>query len=155
MKTILLCLLLSMSCGKENSIEKEAQVYTDSVVTDQYLTLLNNHRSRMGLRPLELSPNIEQAALIHAQDMGQGRRAFGHGGWQDRCQKIRRELGQGNACGEVIARGQETPEDVFSAWLKSPGHRRIIEGAAYTHTGLGFVRGKDGSIYWTQILLEI
>ena len=37
-------------------------------------------------------------------------------------------------------------------WLASPGHRRNLEDAAYTHAGAGMARAGNGAPYWAQAL---
>lgn len=50
---------------------------------------------------------------------------------------------------ENIARGQRTPQEVVTAWMNSPGHRKNILGD-FTHIGVGYV--EDGK-YWTQMFI--
>jgi uncharacterized protein YkwD len=40
--------------------------------------------------------------------------------------------------------------EVVDGWLKSPGHKRNIEGD-FTLTGIGIASDKQGNIYFTQI----
>lgn len=124
-------------------------------ISENYLQLMNNHRASLGLRPLLESGHIAEVAERHSKHMAKGRVLFGHGGWKNRCGKIKYRMGQGNLCGEIIARGQKDPRGVLRAWLNSPPHRRVIEGRRYTHTGLGYYRDRKGTISWTQLFLEL
>lgn len=52
--------------------------------------------------------------------------------------------------GENIAMGQRTAQDVFNAWMNSPGHRANILNGAFKQIGVGYVA--DGN-YWTQMFI--
>jgi uncharacterized protein YkwD len=57
------------------------------------------------------------------------------------------------AAGENIAAGRSlaSPEAVVKAWLKSPGHCRVIMNGKYKELGVGRVEGPGKySVYWTQ-----
>ncbi len=124
-------------------------------LTQEYMDLVNAHRTSIGRGTLVHVDNMQATALQHSSRMAIGKVAFGHTGSGSRCRVIKRSMGSGNLCGEIVAWGQKTPHRVFRAWLNSPGHRRIMEGKRYTHTGMGFARNKKGRIYWTQIFLEV
>ncbi|GGB54038.1 CAP domain-containing protein [Deinococcus soli (ex Cha et al. 2016)] len=53
---------------------------------------------------------------------------------------------------ENIAAGQQTPQEVVDAWLRSPGHCRNIMGD-FTLVGLSYVQrpGTKFTRYWTQV----
>lgn len=58
-----------------------------------------------------------------------------------------------NACGENIASGQATPEDVMKSWLSSAGHKANILSPEYTKMGLGYSEGLSNGQYrgyWAQ-----
>ena len=44
--------------------------------------------------------------------------------------------------GENLATGQQTPEEVVDAWMKSPPHRRALLNPKFTETGFGMAAGK-------------
>jgi uncharacterized protein YkwD len=50
--------------------------------------------------------------------------------------------------GENIARGQDSPADVMSGWMDSPGHCANILDPRFELIGVGHVG--DG-LYWTQV----
>jgi len=155
MKTILIFTLLFgvLSCGKtknSSGLERSQEAITQS----EYMEILNSHRQRLGLKPLIYSYIIEPVAYEHSDDMAKKNTSFGHNGWRARCRKITDEL-RGNACSEIVAMGQKTPQAVFDAWYKSSSHRTSLENPRYTHTGLGFVKNSKGVIYWTQLFLEV
>lgn len=155
MKTFLcfFVLLLFFSCGK-NSKKSEPEVFQETITHHTYLDLVNDHRFNLGLHALENSLIIEETALTHSSNMAKGKVRFGHSGMKKRCRRLQDEL-RSTACGEIVAKGQKTAEEVFNAWMNSPDHRRTIEGQEYTHTGLGFNQNSQGQIFWTQIFLKL
>lgn len=122
--------------------------------TKRLLELTNLERARAGLGPLAASPLLTDAAMWMAGDMAaggyfdhldrQGRRVgsrvydFGYRAWKH--------------VGENIAAGQQSPEDVFSNWMASPGHRRNILNPAFTEIGIGYAASSQGAYgtYWVQ-----
>ena len=57
------------------------------------------------------------------------------------------------AAGENIAAGRSLadPAAVVRAWLKSPGHCRVIMNGKYKELGVGRVEGPGKwGVYWTQ-----
>ena len=58
-------------------------------------------------------------------------------------------------CGENIAAGQQTEEEVMNAWLNSPGHRANILNGAFHKVGLGFYDAGDAyGRYWVTIFTD-
>ena len=120
----------------------------------QVVTLVNQHRRAIGLRPLHRSGALSRAARWKSKHMARyhyfdhadpsGRSPFQR--MADCGFKSRRALG------ENIAAGQRTPQSVVRAWLSSPGHKRNIETAAFRFTGVGEVHrgGSAYGWYWTQ-----
>lgn len=54
-------------------------------------------------------------------------------------------------CGENIAWGQKTPDEVMNAWMNSSGHRSNILNSKYTKIGVGVYEAENGRLYWTQL----
>lgn len=53
--------------------------------------------------------------------------------------------------GENIAAGQDTPEEVTTAWMNSPGHCKNIMKADFKELGVGYATcGDKYKHYWTQ-----
>lgn len=153
MKIILVLGFLSvLACGKKEKVQLESKSY--SGLKGSYLSLVNEHRSKLGLKKLLNSSAVQIIAHEHSEDMSAGTVPFGHEGFSDRCSKLRAELGS-NACGEIVAFGQKDEAAVLKAWLNSPPHKKSIENPIYTHTGMSFEIDPKGRIYWTQIFLRI
>ncbi|MEJ7738672.1 MAG: CAP domain-containing protein [Chitinophagaceae bacterium] len=113
-------------------------------------TLVNRYRETRDLPPLELNGTISSEAEKHSLNMSSRSNVFGHDGFEDRIRLIAQKLGSLHKSAENIALGKFGAKEVLDVWLKSPGHRRNIEGK-YTHTGIGISRDPEGTLYFTQI----
>ena len=56
--------------------------------------------------------------------------------------------------GENVAFGYSSAEGVFSGWLKSESHKRVIENPYYTHFGISVELNAEGRNYFTQIFIK-
>ncbi len=117
------------------------------------LAEVNTYRTSKNLKPLQELPLITEEAIKHSKNMGNGRVAFGHDGFDNRMDRIMGQIKNANACAENVAFGKFTAQEVVKRWIQSPGHRKNIEGN-YNLTGIGVVRGKDGYPYFTQIFIN-
>lgn len=114
----------------------------------------NAERQQEGVPPLQLSPQLSQAAQRHAEDMA--RNGFcGHTGSDGSSVSERvTAVGYSFSCvGENCAAGQSNPEEVVQGWMKSPGHCRNILNPDYTEIGFGYVSDPSSShhYYWVQV----
>jgi len=142
-----LLFFVSISCSKdEDQINQE--VPNDVSVTDQILTLVNEHRQNQGLQILKKSDTADQLAEEHSRYMiTQG--TISHDNQQQKF-KVLREQESAQGFAENVASGQPTAQAVMQAWLQSTGHKENIEGN-YTHIGIGAVKDQNGKYYYTQI----
>lgn len=149
--------LLLVACGASSgngggeSLES-AQV-EPTTAESELLTLVNQHRASLGLGPLVASAPLETEIQRHADAMADGL-FLGHEGMTGRCASVREQLGGGNLCGEVVARGQATPGAALAGWLASPAHRVLIEDGRYNLVGLGTAKDVEGRDYWGMLFLE-
>ena len=126
----------------------------DSSVTSfegEVVRLVNEERSKRGLRPLAEDWELSRVARIKSQDMHDNR-YFSHtspnyGSPFDMMKSFGIKY---RSAGENIARGQATPQAVVNAWMNSSGHRANILNSSFTHIGVGYVA--DGK-YWTQMFV--
>ena len=164
----LLLLLASNACKKDigdgeinfdhsdtsGTVEIDGTDATNFSFTEEFLKLVNDHRSEIGRKALILDYELSRIVQKHSEDMASGSLEFGHTGFSERCADARIVLGEGNWCGENVAAGQNTPQSVFNAWMNSPGHKANIEQVRASHTGFGYKKSISGTYYWTQIFLE-
>lgn len=120
-------------------------------VEEQVLSLVNQERSKAGLKPLQMDWELQRVARTKSCDMAQ-KGYFSHqsptyGSPFD----MMKQFGiQYKTAGENIASGQRTPEEVMQSWMNSSGHRANILKPEYTHIGVGYCKGGQMGHYWTQ-----
>jgi uncharacterized protein YkwD len=119
----------------------------------EILWYVNQHRRSIGLPELQANSFISSVALGHSRDMLSGRTPFGHDGFRDRIEVIRKKLGPIHVAAENVASGPMSAREVVDGWLHSPGHRRNIEGD-FRLTGIGLAFAANGMIYFTQIFTK-
>lgn len=146
-------LIFTLSCGKNGGGPSSTRSL-EAFESDEYLELMNDHRETLGLRRLRWLGVIQDRAFEHSFAMAQGIRPFGHTGLSLRCSKLEAELAS-SACGEIVARGQISAEEVLKSWLGSSAHRASIERADWTDTGVAIAISSEGTYYWTQIFLRL
>lgn len=126
-----------------------AAILTIDKMESEILQYVNEDRKEHGLSPLELNSIESSLAGQHSRDMASGKVKFGHDGFNKRAKAIQKALG-GTVFGENVASGRMTAREVVDGWLKSPGHKKNIEGN-FTITGIGYASNNNGEIYFTQI----
>jgi uncharacterized protein YkwD len=117
------------------------------------LRYVNQYRLSKHLPALQPNSFISSVALGHSRDMLSGNTPFGHNGFHDRIDRIRKRLGPIHVAAENVASGPMGAREVVDGWLHSPGHRRNIEGD-FRLTGIGLAGGSNGMIYFTQIFIR-
>jgi uncharacterized protein YkwD len=120
---------------------------------NEVLQLVNQHRTDMGLQPLQMDTLITTAALQHSVDMANGTVPFGHDGFDERTGGIMSKIKPSNAAAENVALGDTSAAEAVDLWLHSPGHKKNIEGN-YNLTGIGIVKSPSGDLYFTQIFIH-
>jgi uncharacterized protein YkwD len=111
---------------------------------------VNRERVRAGLDALAWDDALAREALLHSDRM----RELGFFSHRDpRRGSLRERLGPVARRWAVFAEniyqeeGMDDPvKSAVASWMKSPGHRRNILDAGFTHTGVG-VTG-NGRTYW-------
>lgn len=113
------------------------------------LRYVNEDRNAHGLTSLKMNEMESSLAAGHSHNMAAGKVKFGHDGFDKRARSIQKALGSAEI-GENVAEGIMTAREVVDGWLKSPGHKKNIEGN-FSLTGIGYAQDKKGDIYFTQI----
>src|SRR5690606_24977833 len=132
-------------------------------VSRKVLALVNEARGKArkcgrssfaAVPPLKLSALLNQAALIHSQDMLKNN-LFQHVGSDGSkvADRVTRVGYKWRTVGENVATGAETPEAVVQGWLNSPGHCANMMSIGFTEMGVAFAvdRRSEAGIYWTQV----
>lgn len=144
----------ALSCGKNRSGDSGPTRIVTPLVTDEYIELVNRHRTKIGLNPLVYSKDIEDYAQTHSTRMANGQVRFGHSGMWTRCSRLRDRL-NGSFCGEIVAKGPTSALRLLNSWLQSPDHQLELEDANWTHTAISYAKDSKGTYYWTQIFLRL
>jgi len=104
------------------------------------LDLVNSYRRRNNLNTLLPHALLAQVSREHSRDMLVND-YFAHESLDDLnpSQRISRANIEFRIAGENLAKGMPDAIGAHHGLLNSPGHRRIIETAAFTHLGIGIV----------------
>ncbi len=116
------------------------------------LKYVNEHRAGMNLPPLAMNDYISTECETHSKNMASDKVPFGHNGFDERSQRIKTKLKNINYWAENVAMSSKSAREIVDMWLKSPEHRKNMEGN-YNLTGLGIAKDKTGGTYITQIFV--
>ena len=130
---------------------------TYSEFANRVLELVNIERANAGVAPLVLDEALCNAANMRGIEMDRtGELSHTRPGGR-KCFTVVDYCNIGYMmCGENIAAGQPTPEDVVNGkygWMSSEGHKANILSPEYTKMGLGYSVGLSNgqySGYWAQ-----
>ncbi len=122
-------------------------------VTEQIFQLVNKHRQKAGLKPLQQNDILAKVAEGHSRNMASGSVPFSHDGFEERVAKIGKQIKNTTNSAENVAYSSGDAASVVEMWLKSKGHRKNIEGN-YTISGIGTAKAADGTMYYTQIFIK-
>ena len=117
--------------------------------------LINNERSKAGVRPLIWVERIANVARHHSSNMAESD-FFGHADLQGRTPSDRVSasgIGAWTGIAENIVwvSGYDDPvKHAVESWMRSPGHRRNLMDPGYKESGIGAAITKDGKVYLTQ-----
>ena len=151
----LIALLATAGC--QNVLSMVSPRDTGSVVdavgasasAEEYLGAI---RREYGLPPLAPDTTLEQAATQQAGLMARADKMTHRTGWGKDFASRMRENGVRGAAAENVAYGQQTPKDVFKAWMDSKGHRRNMLDPTFAHFGLASAEDQRGRKYWALVL---
>ena len=113
----------------------------------EILRLVNTARANAGLRPVTMTPFLNQRSQNYSNLMA---RSNG---------KVHHNLPGREPCQfENVAGGQQTAQDVFNSWMTSQGHRENILNPSVRTMGIALARGPYNGQgmydpawpYWTQ-----
>lgn len=132
-----------------DSSEDEADIHPYVL---KVVELVNKERKRAGLNPVTLNTDATTAAQVRAEESSV---SFSHTRPDGTSfATALKDAGVSyRSCGENIAWGQKTPEQVMEGWMNSAGHRANILNASYTEIGVGFYQNASGVNYWSQLFI--
>ena len=141
------------------SVFGPARTPTPATHAAEVVRLVNVERAKAGLSPLSATNNqLNNAAMKRADEIRVDYRSD-HSRPDGRAwSTVLPEFNVSyRAAGENIAQGQSSPQEVVTAWMNSPGHRRNIMNPDFTHIGVGVAQGTGtrGDIRWSWVQLFI
>ena len=148
--------LLFGSCMPEEDgiyFEKIAESkFEYSTIELEILDLVNNYRATKNLPQLTKHNFISSVAATHTNYMLQTG-VVSHDNFPERNENL---VTNENAkkVGENVAYGFSSARGVVNAWIKSDGHRAIIENESYTHFGISTEKNEDGKYFFTHMFIE-
>lgn len=119
----------------------------------QVVALVNVERKKAGLAPVSASSSLNSAAAIRAKEIIT---SFSHTRPDGTsCFTVLAQLNISyKTCGENIAAGQTTPEEVMKGWMNSAGHRANIMNPSFRKLGVGYVQGGSYKHNWVQLFTD-
>ena len=136
---------------KIQSGDHQASESATSQQAKEVLRLVNQERSKQGLKSLQLSSNLTSIATTKSKDMAINN-YFSHTSptYGSPFEMLQHFGVSYRSAGENIAAGQKTAQEVMNAWMNSSGHRANILNSSYTELGVGYYKGGSYGHYWTQ-----
>ncbi|CAI5715414.1 unnamed protein product [Hyaloperonospora brassicae] len=127
--------------------------YTPAEFRAGILAAVNRERTARNLPKLCMNLELQNAAQSHSNDMAV-HDYMGHTGsdGSKMSQRIEAEGYDRIACGENVAAGQASVDEVVQAWMASPTHRANILREKFTMLGCGYAFSEQSTFgqYWTQ-----
>lgn len=150
---VLLVLPVSGASDSERGRDRFDPLAASAPTVQRVHELVNVERKRAGLNPLKLAEKLCVTARWHAVDMAVGN-YFEHRDRQGRTvgERLASFGYHYRYCGQNIAAGQQSAEEVVQAWMKSPGHRENILRREFREVGIAYVQNPNSRYgrYWVQ-----
>jgi uncharacterized protein YkwD len=138
-----------VECSPENT----GEIFASDSFDQQMLDLVNEERTQVGLDPLVINEQLDEAADLHSQDQA-NMNIMSHTGSDGSEIDTRlqdQDTGyQYSTIGENLAAGYPDAEAAMAAWMGSDGHRENILNPNFEEIGVGHSLGENDTSYWTQ-----
>jgi len=130
--------------------ETAIEVTQQTTNADEVVKLVNQQRTKAGLKALTVDKNMTAAAQLRATEI---EKKFSHtrpngSGFST---ALRDKGVSYRGAGENIAWGQKTPADVMNGWMNSSGHKANILNKSFTKIGVANYKNAAGKNYWVQL----
>lgn len=137
--------------GDTNTSNDETADEDASEQAQAVLKIVNQERSKQGLKALILDKQLNKVAQLKAEDMKKNN-YFDHNSptLGSPFDLMRSQGVSYRTAGENIAAGQQSAQAVMESWMNSSGHRANILNGNYTKLGVGFATGGSYGTYWVQ-----
>jgi uncharacterized YkwD family protein/spore coat assembly protein SafA len=120
-------------------------------VEQQVLSIVNQERSKAGIKPLQMDWELQRVARTKACDMATtGYFSHQSPDYGSPFEMMKQYGISYRTAGENIAKGQRTPQEVMQSWMNSSGHRANILKGDFTHIGVGYCQQGN---HWVQMFI--
>lgn len=128
-------------------------VLTELGFDDEVLNLFNQERAKNGLKPLNDSGQLDDAADRHALDMAKNKNLSDTGSDGSTTQSRAKDSGYGFANNdELIASGPMDPAKFVETLLNDPTQKAKILNPTFQDAALGTVAAEDGTLFWAETI---
>ncbi|KJD34454.1 Allergen V5/Tpx-1 family protein [Tamlana nanhaiensis] len=117
----------------------------------EILNLINNHRTSIGLTPLNDLDVVKSVAYSHTDYMVVNDEVS-HANFYTRSNYLKQHAGATKVT-ENVAYGYSSAEAVVKAWLRSESHKENLEGD-FTNFDISAETNADGRWYFTNIFIK-
>lgn len=124
--------------------------YDPKYLARRALDETNIFRGSQKIPPLKWCQGIADIAAEHARQMARGEMPFSHDGFHDRVKRY--PIPHLSAAENLAYNGgvSDTARVAVEGWIKSPGHRKNLEGA-FDLCGIGVAQASTGEFFFTQL----
>ena len=135
--------------------EQQTQAASTGTDTGRVVALCNEYRAGAGLGGLTEDATLDAMAAQRAQEIAQ---SFSHTRPDGRdCSSIYDDYGYSwMACGENIAAGQTSADEVMTGWMNSEGHKANILSGNFNRIGVACYSDPNSAYgyYWVQVFSD-
>ena len=146
----------SNSCDADGGlvfVDRTIDIQTDySKFESGIFTLVNRYRRKNGLDTLSVSGIVSAQAKKHTDYMV-SRGKLSHDNFYFRDMNLTSILGA-ESVGENVGCGYSYADGIFTAWVESVGHKKVMLNNKYTHFGISAKKDGNGVIYVTNIFIK-
>lgn len=132
------------------------QPFGDSAKTmleDEVIRLINEERVKRRLAPVVKNDDLSGVTRTKATDMADNEYCVHtsptYGSPGDMVRKYTENI---TFIGENLAAGQQTAQDVFTAWMDSPGHKAILLSKSANCIGVGVDIDSKNNLVWSLMM---
>ncbi|MFO0845150.1 MAG: CAP domain-containing protein [Gemmataceae bacterium] len=151
-----LALLLAPCLALADDEKPEAKLSADEKAL---LELLNKEREKEKLPKLTVNERLMKAARAHTENMAKQEKMSHELDGKNVGERVTDAGYDWGAVAENVAKaGAESGDppappaaEIHKGWMESKGHRANILGEKYKEVGLGMVKSKKGTYFYTQV----
>lgn len=151
-KFILVGFLAFMVVGFISNFAQASSSNDVQQIQYEMLTLVNQERTRYGLKPLVLDSSLIAGAMIRAKEIAE---VFSHTRPDGRsCFTVLGNYRKSrSALGENISAGRASLQETNDSWMRSSGHRANILNPRFRALGVGYYYDANSQygFHWVQM----